>query len=178
MLELRYRARRPRHLDLVVLADVSGSVRYCSGLLLELTAGTHKFFRRVHSFIFVDRLVGAEFVDGHVASGRDFDPYARSDFGRVLGDLWERRAGLISRTTLLLVLGDARNNRRPARADLLRDLRRLCRAVVWLNPEPVERWGTGDSSINQYARETSAIYACGNLMELARSLENSLASNF
>jgi uncharacterized protein len=178
MPELRFRARRPRHVDLVVLADVSGSVRYCSTLLLELAAGTHRFFRRVHSFIFIDSLVEAEFSDGHVASGAGLDPYARSDFGRVLGELWERRAGLITRTTLLLILGDARNNRRPARTDLLRDLRRMCRAVVWLNPEPVERWGAGDSAINQYAREINAIYACGTLGELARCVESSLSSVF
>jgi uncharacterized protein with von Willebrand factor type A (vWA) domain len=78
----------------------------------------------------------------------------------------------------MVILGDGRNNRRPARADLLRDLRRLCRAVVWLTPEPAERWGTGDSAIHQYAREVDTLYLCSNLAELERSLERSVRTVF
>ena len=78
----------------------------------------------------------------------------------------------------MVILGDGRNNRRPARADLLRDLRGLCRAVVWLTPEPDERWGTGDSAIHQYARAVDALHRCANLSELERSLERSIKTAF
>ena len=178
MAELRLRARRPRHADLLVLADVSGSVRYCSALMLELVAGAYAHFRRVRSFVFIDRLAEAEFAGGHVATDPALDLYARSDFGRVLGELWERRAELLSRATLMLILGDGRNNRRPARADRLRDLRRLCRAAVWLTPEATQRWGTGDSAIYQYEREVDALHRCANLAELERSLERSIRAVF
>ncbi len=176
--ELRFRARRPRHADLLILADVSGSVRYCSALMLELVAGAYGYFRRVQSFVFIDRLAEAEFAGGHVATEPALDLYARSDFGRVLDEIWERRSELLSRTTLMVILGDGRNNRRPARADLLRDLRGLCRAVVWLTPEPDERWGTGDSAIHQYARAVDALHRCANLSELERSLERSIRAVF
>jgi hypothetical protein len=176
--DLRFRARRPRHVDLLILADVSGSVRYCSALMLELVAGVYGHFRRVRSFVFIDHLAEAEFAGGHVATEPALDLYARSDFGRVLGELWERRSELLSRTTLMVILGDGRNNRRPARADLLRDLRRLCRAVIWMTPEPTERWGTGDSAIHQYAREVDALHRCANLAELEHSLERSIRSAF
>jgi len=176
--DLRFRARRPRHVDLLILADVSGSVRYCSALLLELLAGVYGHFRRVRSFVFIDHLAEAEFNGGHIATEPVLDLYARSDFGRVLGELWERRSELLSRTTLTVIMGDGRNNRRPARADRLRDLRRLCRAIVWLTPEPTERWGTGDSAMHQYAREVDALHRCTNLGELERSLERSIKSAF
>ncbi|HVA83370.1 MAG TPA: VWA domain-containing protein [Candidatus Binataceae bacterium] len=176
--DLRFRSRRPRHADLLILADVSGSVRYCSALMLELVAGVYGYFRRVRSFVFIDRLAEAEFEGGHVVTEPALDLYARSDFGRVLGELWERRLELLSRTTLTVILGDGRNNRRPARADLLRDFRPLCRAVVWLTPEPAERWGTGDSAIHQYAREVDTLHRCANLDELERSLERSIRSAF
>ncbi len=176
--DLHFRARRPRHADLLILADVSGSVRYCSALMLELVAGVLGHFRRVRSFVFVDRLAEAEFSGGHVVTEPTLDLYARSDFGRVLSELWERRSELLSRTTLMVILGDGRNNRRPARADLLRDLRRLCRAAVWLIPESAERWGTGDSAIHQYAREVDALHRCANLSELERSLERSIRTVF
>jgi uncharacterized protein len=168
--DLRFRARRPRHIDLLILADISGSVKYASTLMLEIAAGARSCFRRVHSFVYIDRLAEAGFERGHLAMTPPLDLYARSDFGRVLAELWERRTALITRATVIVIMGDGRNNRRPARADLLRDLARLSRAVLWLIPEPQARWNTGDSAIRQYARAVTALIPCENLHELEHSL--------
>ncbi len=168
--DLRFRARRPRHIDLVILADISGSVRYSSTLMLEMIAGAAKFFRRVRSFVFIDRLAEAGFEQKHLVMTPALDLYARSDFGRVLGELWERRGALLNRATVLVIMGDGRNNRRPARADLLREMGRLCRAVIWLIPEEQERWGIGDSAILQYAREVAALVPSQDLRELEGAL--------
>ncbi|MDO8430862.1 MAG: VWA domain-containing protein [Candidatus Binatus sp.] len=169
--ELKFRARRPRHVDLAILADVSGSVRYAAQLMLELMAGARGCFRRVASFVYVDHLAEADFEQGHLVMTPALDMYARSDFGRVLGELWARRLGLITRATIVVIMGDGRNNRLPARADVLREISRSCRALVWLNPEDPARWGTGDSAIKQYAREVSLILPARNLRELQQGLE-------
>jgi len=168
--DLRFRARRPRHIDLVILADISGSVRYSSTLMLDLIAGAANFFRRVRSFAFIDRLAEAEFEQNHLVMTPPLDLYARSDFGRVLGELWEQRGEMFNRATVLVIMGDGRNNRRPARADLLREIGRLCHAVFWLIPEERERWGSGDSAIFQYEREVSALMPSRNLHELETAL--------
>ncbi|MFN8545187.1 MAG: hypothetical protein U0807_13415 [Candidatus Binatia bacterium] len=68
-------------------------------------------------------LCAVSIEDGHVAPAAPLDLHARSDFGRVLGDLWRTHAGLLHRGTVVVVLGDARNNRFPPRADLLRAVR-------------------------------------------------------
>ncbi|HTR62997.1 MAG TPA: VWA domain-containing protein [Candidatus Binataceae bacterium] len=168
--ELRFRSRRPRHVDLLILADISGSVRYAAELMLELVAGASNCFRRVRSFVYIDHLAEAEFEQGHLVTTPALDMYARSDFGRVLAELWKRGAELLNRQTLVVILGDARNNRRPARADLLREIARSCRGVAWLNPEDQARWGTGDSAINQYRAVVTALYPSGNLRELEKAL--------
>ena len=67
-------------------------------------------------------------------------------------------------------MGDGRNNRRPARADLIREIALICRAVIWLIPEERERWGSGDSAIFQYAREVSALVPSRTLRELENAL--------
>jgi uncharacterized protein with von Willebrand factor type A (vWA) domain len=170
MIDLRMRARRPRHVDLVILADISGSVRHAATLMLELVAGVRESFHRVRSFVFIDHLAEAGFEDGHLVMTPALDPYARSDFGRVLAELSERRDELLGPATLLIIMGDGRNNRRPARADLLAEIAHRCRAVYWLNPEAPERWGTGDSAINQYARHVAALLPSGTLRELERGL--------
>ncbi|HEY6418334.1 MAG TPA: VWA domain-containing protein [Candidatus Binataceae bacterium] len=168
--DLRFRARRPRHVDLVILADISGSVHYAAQLMLELVAGARECFRRVRSFVYIDHLAEAGFEQGHLVMTPALDFYARSDFGRVLGELWAGRVGLLNRQTLVVIMGDGRNNRLPARADLLREIARTARAVVWLNPEEPERWGRGDSAINLYAREVKALLPSRNLRELERAL--------
>ena len=170
LIDLNFRARRPRHVDLVILADISGSVRYAAQLMLELMAGARECFRRVSSFVYVDHLAEADFEQGHLVLTPALDLYARSDFGRVLGELWARRTGLLTRATLVVIMGDARNNRLPARADVIREIARVCRGVVWLNPEDPARWGTGDSAIKQYAREVKAVAPSRNLRELQAAL--------
>jgi uncharacterized protein len=170
LIDLNFRARRPRHVDLVILADISGSVRYAAQLMLELMAGARECFRRVSSFVYVDHLAEADFEQGHLVMMPALDLYARSDFGRVLGELWERRIGLITRSTIVVIMGDGRNNRLPARADVIREIARISRAVIWLNPEDPARWGTGDSAIKQYAREVKALVPSRNLRELQVAL--------
>jgi uncharacterized protein with von Willebrand factor type A (vWA) domain len=170
LIDLNFRARRPRHVDLVILADISGSVRYAAQLMLELIAGAHGCFRRVSSFVYVDHLAEADFEQGHLVMTPALDLYARSDFGRVLGELWNRRSGLLTRSTIVVIMGDARNNRLPPRADVVREISRTCRAVIWLNPEDPARWNTGDSVIRQYAREAKAVVPSRNLRELQSAL--------
>jgi len=170
LIDLNFRARRPRHVDLVILADISGSVRYAAQLMIELMAGARGCFRRVSSFVYVDHLAEADLEQGHIVMTPAPDLYARSDFGRVLGELWQRRTGLITRSTIVVIMGDGRNNRLPARADLVREIGRMSRGVVWLNPEDPARWGTGDSAIRQYAREVKVLVPARNLRELQVAL--------
>jgi uncharacterized protein with von Willebrand factor type A (vWA) domain len=168
--DLHFRARRPRHLDLLILADISGSVKYASKLMLELAAGAYGCFRRVRTFVYIDQIAEAGFEHGYLVMTPSLDLYARSDFGRVLTQVWERRSELSGRATVVVIMGDGRNNRRAPRADLLREIGRRSRAMIWLNPEPIERWNSGDSAIAQYAREVSEVIECGNLRALERSL--------
>ncbi|MGH7907884.1 MAG: VWA domain-containing protein [Candidatus Binataceae bacterium] len=170
LIDLRLRARRPRRLDLLLLADVSGSVHYAAALILELAAGVRENFHRVKSFVFIDRLAEADFVDGHLTMTPPLDLHARSDFGRVLAEVWRRRDEMLGPATLIVIMGDARNNRRPARADLLADMAQRCRAIYWLNPEPPGRWGTGDSAMNQYARHVDVVIAAETLRNLEAAL--------
>src|SRR5439155_76014 len=106
----RFRSRRPGRPDLVALCDLSGSVAAASELLLGLIAPAADHFRRVHLFAYVDHPCPVSIERGHVAPGGPLDLHARSDFGRVLVELWERQRTRLTRSTLLLVLGDARNN--------------------------------------------------------------------
>jgi uncharacterized protein with von Willebrand factor type A (vWA) domain len=165
-----FRDRRPRRPNLVALCDLSASTATATDFFLALLAPATAHFARVRLFGFVDRLVEIEFVDGRVRPAGPLDLMARSDFGRVLRDLTTEAAADLTADTVLLVLGDARNNRRPPRADLLHDARARVRRALWLNPDPRDRWNTGDSVIGLYERHVEAVVPCGSLAELGAAM--------
>ena len=173
-LRLRRRGRRPGRPDLVALCDLSGSVAAASELLLGLVAPAARYFRRVHLYAYVDRLCPVSIEQGHVAPAGRLDLHARSDFGRVLGDLWQRERGVLGRGTLVLVLGDARNNRLPPRPDLLRAVREQVQRVLWLVPEPRARWDTGDSVLRLYAASCDAVIECLTLGTLVAAVRRAI----
>ena len=170
-IELFHRYRRPGKPDLVVLCDLSGSVALVSDFLLALIAPASDYFRHVRTFAYVDRLCEVSFENGYVVPHDTLDLYARSDFGKVLQQLWGEESGqLLTRNTIVLVLGDARNNRRPPRPDLLTRIHDHAKKLIWLNPEPHERWNTGDSVMNIYTQACDLVLGCGNLKELLNAL--------
>lgn len=173
--ELLLRDRRPGKPDLVAFCDLSGSVATVTDFLLALIAPAASYFRRVRMFAYVDRLCEVSFENGHVIPHAELDLYARSDFGKVLQHFWQQGGEqMLNQQTLVLVLGDARNNRRPPRPDLLLRMREAAKKLVWLNPEPLVRWNTGDSVMKLYEPACDVVLACGNLKELFAALKQSL----
>ncbi|MBX3024797.1 VWA domain-containing protein [bacterium] len=168
--EILFRAPRPGRSDLLALVDVSHSTATAAEFLLALLAPARRHFRRVTLLAYVDRPCPVSFEAGQVVPHEALDLNARSDFGNVLKLLAERWDVAIGRNTVLLILGDARNNRRPPRADLLARLRRVARRIIWLNPEPVARWNTGDSVMATYARHSDAVLAAWSPATLAAAL--------
>lgn len=170
LVDLQRRGRRPGRPDLVVLCDVSGSVARASDLLLSLLAACESAFGHVARFVYVDHLVPVDYEDGHIRPEGDLDLYGFSDLGNVLAELEATAGERIDRRTVLLVLGDARNNRRPARADVLRRIARRARAVVWAVPEPRMRWDTGDSALASYVPSCDRVLEATSLAGLAAAV--------
>ena len=150
--------------------DVSYSTATAAEFLLSLLAPARRHFRRVTFLAYVDRPCAVSFEGGHVVPHEPLDLNARSDFGAVLRLLADRWDAAVGRNTVLLILGDARNNRRPPRGDLLAGFHRTARRVVWLNPEPVARWNTGDSVMATYAKHCDVVLPAWNPRTLDAAL--------
>jgi len=166
-----FRCRRPGRPDLLAFCDLSHSVAIASKFLLALIAPASAYFRRVRLFGYVDRAVEISLEAGVMVPHEPLDLYARSDFGKVLVGFWGLYEPLLTRNTQVLILGDARNNRRPPRADLLGRIRSAVRQVIWLNPESAGRWNTGDSAMAAYQRHCDAVLAASNVRELYAALQ-------
>jgi uncharacterized protein with von Willebrand factor type A (vWA) domain len=171
-----FRSRRPGAPDLVALCDCSHSVARVTSFLIGLLSPAQEFFRRVRFFAFVDQPVEMSIEDGTLIPHERLDLYARSDFGRVLVGFRHRYEPLLNRNTILLVLGDARNNRQPPRPDVLARIRYAVRRVVWFNPEPIVHWNTGDSVMSAYQRYCDEVIATSTIQQLHAALRRSLTA--
>lgn len=175
-----FRARRPARPDVVVLCDVSDSVRATSRLMLLFTWTLQSLFARVRSFIFVSELgeVSSYFRDAKpeeaidVATTSDvISLSANSNYGNALAQFARRHLGSVTRRTTVLIIGDGRNNFNEAHVWALEDLRRRARRVVWIATEPAANWGFGDSEMAAYARAVSQVVVVRSLGDLERVAE-------
>jgi uncharacterized protein with von Willebrand factor type A (vWA) domain len=101
------------------------------------------------------------------------DPKAASDYGRAFYQAAYARHGVPrtgGRDTILVVLGDARNNLRDPQSWVFDELASRCRRVIWLNPEPVSRWNTGDSDLAEYSPHCDVLCEAMNLEGIARGI--------
>jgi uncharacterized protein with von Willebrand factor type A (vWA) domain len=104
-----------------------------------------------------------------VAEARVGGHHGSSDYGSALGEFAERYLDAVGPRTTVLVLGDARTNGfDPGMAALHRIAARAHR-VCWLNPEPEDRWGTGDSAALDYAGVVP-MHVCRSVRGLAELL--------
>ncbi|MFJ4685373.1 VWA domain-containing protein [Streptomyces sp. NPDC088789] len=158
------RRRRPARPELVLLCDVSGSVSGFSDFTMLLVQALHDQFSKVRVFAFVNRIDEVTGLLEHGAAdpealGARIHGEARltgwhgsSNYGVALGEFAERHAeSAVGPRTTVFVLGDARTNRGDPNLAALRRVSARARRVYWLNPEPRDRWGTGDSAALAYA---------------------------
>jgi len=148
---------RPR---LVVLADVSLSVRATSRFTLSLVHGLQDMFTQVRSFAFVARVAEttdlfrdhpAERALGLIFGGDVIDVDANSDYGSVFGEFLAEHASAVTRRTTVVVLGDGRNNANDPNLAAFEELTRRARETIWLTPEPRYSWGLGSCDLPGYA---------------------------
>ena len=97
----------------------------------------------------------------------DLNLDAPSDYGRAFHALLAGRLRPHGRDTVLVVLGDGRTNRFDPLPWALEEIARGCRAVIWLVPEPVSRWGTADSALPQYLPAVDVVAQASDLEGLA-----------
>jgi uncharacterized protein with von Willebrand factor type A (vWA) domain len=180
--EPKFRYPRPAKPEIMVIADISGSVAAFARFTLQLVYAISSQFSRVRSFVFIDGIdevtrffegiediteavhrVNTEadviWVDGH------------SDYGHAFETFWERWGKEISSKTSVILLGDARNNYHASQSWIVQEMRKKARHVYWLNPEPQSYWDTGDSIVSQYGLYCDGVYECRNLKQLERFVE-------
>jgi uncharacterized protein with von Willebrand factor type A (vWA) domain len=180
-MELKFRKRHVKP-ALVVICDVSTSVRYCAEFLLTLIYELQDQVARTNSFIFISDLTDIsmafkehepqEAVQRVLSENRP--GYYNTDLGYSLNSFKQEHMGLITGKTTVIILGDGRNNFNDPRLDIVQDMQRRSRRLLWFNPENPAMWGTGDSDMLQYAPLASGLFYVNNLRDLAAAVDKIL----
>lgn len=156
---LLVRKQVPDRVRLLVVADVSLSVRSVTAFVLRLAQTLHRMTFRCHVLAYVDtpvdvtdllmRSPGEDALAAVLAApGLDLD--ATSDYGNVMSGLNGEFADLTDRRTAVLFVGDGRCNGLPSGADELRALRRRAHRVGWVTPEPRRYWNQASCAMPVY----------------------------
>jgi uncharacterized protein with von Willebrand factor type A (vWA) domain len=173
---LAFRRRRPERPELLVLCDVSDSVRHATRRMLLFLHALQEVFVRVRTFVFVADVAEVTAAlrgerDPARAAGRAVgavDGAQNSNCGRALRTFHRDLGASVTRRTTVLVIGDGRNNYHPPEAWVLAALRRRARRVLWICPEPRAAWGSGDSDLPLYAAHCQRVAEVVTLDDLER----------
>jgi len=185
--EPKFKHPRPSKPDIMVVADVSGSVASFARFTLQFVYAMASQFSKVRSFVFIDGIdevtrffqesedigeaihrVNTEadvvWVDGH------------SDYGHAFEVFHDRHLMEITPKTSVIILGDARNNYHASQAWVIDEIRKRARHVYWLDPEPRGYWDTGDSIVSEYGRYCDGVYECRNLRQLEQFVSTTVTA--
>jgi uncharacterized protein len=166
-IDLKYRPKRPRRPEIFVLCDVSTSVTSASTFFLSVLHALHDAFRKLRSFVFIERISEVtevfererDFRAANDAISRDAgvaDVSGYTDYGRVWLEFLALIEDELHPRATVIVLGDARTNGRPPRDDIFAAITAKAGRTFWLNPEPRLYWNYGDSVIASYEKHCTA----------------------
>jgi uncharacterized protein with von Willebrand factor type A (vWA) domain len=170
-----YRDRYPTRPEIVVLCDLSGSVKIFSEFMLQLMYSIQSRFLHVRTFVFIDTpdevtelMKNREIEEGirEIYNNARFSKTAFSDYGEMFIDFCQKYMDALNKKTTLIIVGDARNNYKREHQDYFQQMAAEAKKVIWLNPEPVERWDREDSIMSVYAVLCSQVFECRNLQQL------------
>ena len=178
----KFKYPRPAKPELMVVADISGSVAAFARFTLMLVYAIQGQFSKVRSFVFID---GLDEVTSYFKNTEDISEAihrvnteadvvwvdGHSDYGHAFEVFWEKYGKDINAKTTILLLGDARNNYHAAQSWVVKEMQKRGRHVYWLYPEPKSYWNTGDSIVGEYGTFTDGVYECRNLRQLEGFVE-------
>ncbi|CAJ1580068.1 VWA domain-containing protein [[Mycobacterium] wendilense] len=171
------RRRRRHRPQLVVLCDVSGSMADYTRFSLALLGELASQMAHIRAYAFVDG--SADVTHLMTASNSLVSPQTlllqpgvvtgdgHTNYGTALQSFLDSPSLHVDMKATLVIFGDARTRGQGTGLEALRELGRRANKIYWLNPEPREQWGVGDSSAAGYGAVCTDMVEVRTLNQLA-----------
>jgi uncharacterized protein len=179
---IEFKRKKKDKPELIVLCDVSDSVRQASSFMLRFVYSVQELFARVRSFVFVSDIgeITSLFKEAkepgealqRAFNGEVINVWQNSNFGHAFVDFHREHLHTINKRTTVIILGDGRNNYNPPEDWVLRDIALKAKKLVWLNPEGRRSWGVGDSEMPRYLRWCDSAEEVRTLNQLKKVIDN------
>ncbi len=167
---------------LIVLCDISGSMRNYARFFMQFISIIKDTFKRLRVFVFVSDIQDVtslvrsrpadEAIDRIFADYREARTY--TDYGNVFRQFTRKGLGLVTTKTRLLIIGDGRSNYQYPGDQELATIRKKSKDILWFTPDEQYSWFVGDSEMNLYSRYTDELFVVRTLGELTIALESLL----
>lgn len=180
--DLRWRKIKVQKPKVFALCDVSGSVARVARFLLLFLYNLTELLPDIRAFAFsnelgevtstFERLPVEEAIEEALFTwGKGTTDYARS-FHQFRSECIHE----IDNRSTVIILGDGRNNYFDPRPEILRDISKRAKQVLWLTPEPREEWDTGDAEMRKFVPYCFRTDVCSTLRDLERFADRLLLS--
>ncbi len=177
-IELKHKIHHQKP-KLVVICDVSTSVRPAAEFMLRLVYELQDQISKARPFIFIDDIhdISAPFTEYRpevaveLVLSEHQPGYYNTNLGFSLAHFTKDYLDTIDHRTTVIILGDGRNNYLNPRLDAVETIKKRARKLLWFNPEDPRLWGTGDSDMLEYQPLFDAVHEVSNLAQLAEAID-------
>ena len=173
-MNLVYRQPKRNKADLILILDVSGSCKDASELMLTFIGILKEIFPRgcsafafVNSLYDISKVYETEDVEQATKKILSMIPSVGqySNYERPLRSMWEEYRNRISKDSMVIFIGDARNNKNDTGEEYIRNICRKAKCAYWLNTDARQKWDQGDSIVSVYGHYAK-MYETGNIRQL------------
>lgn len=179
--EIKHRKRKLKP-QIVLIFDVSRSMETMLQFLLYFVLTMQDQVSKLRCFAFYDNLGEVSHIVNHAKISEVNNLFVevqkaipgylyRTNLGYSLNTFFNEHLSAVTGRSTVIVIGDGRNNYADPRTDLLRDLQRRAKKLVWFTPEGQQLWGSGDSDLDQYAPICDEVYLVRNLSQLSNAID-------
>ncbi len=143
---LKYKKKRGRRKNLVLLCDVSGSMMQFSEFALRFIQSLNQASESSRVFLFSENIFEADaFSLQNMDLFRDYvkkcGVYGKgTDLGQALRQLCARQPAVLNNATTLIILSDTKTVDQSGAVEALLQAKRLAGRVLWMNPIPQNHW--------------------------------------
>jgi uncharacterized protein with von Willebrand factor type A (vWA) domain len=170
--------------NLVLICDVSTSMRPVAEFMLRLIFELQDQVAKARSFAFNSNM---EEISITLAGKRPADAvadvlygippgYYATDLGHSLSTFFREWSDSVTGRTTVIILGDGRNNYNSPRIDLMKELQRRAKRLIWFNPEQRRQWNSGDSDMLDYEPICDQVFMVRNLAQLSSAVDQLFGS--
>jgi uncharacterized protein with von Willebrand factor type A (vWA) domain len=178
---LKHRRRRRSQLQLLLLGDLSASMKRYSSFVLQFFYGLQAVVTNLEIFSFADTLEYLtpalreqggldQVLERVVLQGQSWG--GGTNIGAALTELREGYSEMLTHRTVVIVVSDTRTVQLNRALPALQKLRERVRRVLWLNPLPPEQWPLYRSV--QAFGEIAEMWPCNTIAQLEEAVAGRL----